>query len=192
MRLKAKILIVGLVMFIYTGAVVIFAMPLQYGSKTVYREAEPAKTATITVATIIKPTAEVKPLQVKKMTSLAQVSPAKAELVDYAKEQAEFHDLDPEMFAYIIKCESAFDSTANHDGGNGKGVTGFWRETFERWNKKFYNGTLVYSNQQDQIKLMARAFQEGEEYRNDWSSWNKYKKYGTCYNYEIRKLNKKT
>lgn len=192
MRKITKFYIVGLALSLYTGAVVIFAMPLQYNSATVHREAEPATTATQTVATITKPIVEIKPPQVKKTPPLAVVPSQKAELIAYAENEAEIHDLDPKMFVYIIKCESAFDSGANHDGGNGKGVTGFWKETFERWNKKFFNGELDYNNQEDQIKLMARAFKEGEEYRNDWSSWNKYKKYGTCYNYEIRKKIKKT
>lgn len=182
-----KFFIVFWLIAIYTLLVVLFAMPLQK-SVTVYRD----KTVEPPVKIIKKaltPRVVTSP-QVKNLPVPVKVSPEKAQLVAFATKEAEINDLDPKMFVEIINCESSYNPNAVHDGGHGKGVTGFWKETFNRWNKQFFNGTLDYTSQEDQIKLMARVFQEGEEYRNDWSSWNKYKKYGSCFNYQIKKIKK--
>lgn len=165
---------------IYVGLIIMFGKPLY--SHTVYREAEQKATTT---AKVVVATTTKKHVEIKK---ISKPDPRKEELKQVAITEAQTYGINPDTFVYIIKCESSFNSEAVHDGGHGKGVTGFWKQTFDRWNNKFFNGELDYSKQEDQIKLMARAFKEGEEYRNDWSSWNKLQKYGTCYNHEIRKL----
>lgn len=38
---------------------------------------------------------------------------------------------------------------------------------------------------------MAYVFTKGESYRDDWTTWTKYKKYGTCNPKEIAKLQNK-
>lgn len=171
---------------IYAGIVIMFGQPMT--SHVVYKDPEPIATTTPKIVAVASTT---KKHVVYKTVS--KTDPRKDELKQVAITEAQNYGINPDTFVYIIKCESNFNSEASHDGGNGKGVTGFWKQTFDRWNNKFFNGELDYHKQEDQIKLMARAFQAGEEYRNDWSSWNKLQKYGTCYNHEIRKLaNKKS
>lgn len=178
-----KIFAVLWAIIIYIGLIIMFGQPIK--QHIVYAEKQEVATTTIAV----KKEEIQKPKIIKVNKSKVHIEkPEVAKLKEVAKEEAIAHGVDPKIFTYIVACESSFNTDASHDGGNGKGITGFWKETFERWNKKFFNGELDYNNQEHQLKLMARAFAEGEEYRNDWSSWNKYKKYGTCYNYEIKKI----
>lgn len=178
----------GLALSLYSGAVLIFAMPLHYGSATVVN---PNPEKSFIIREKPKPVEVAKPNLAVKKSALKVDSKEVAYYKQVATDEAENYNLDAKMFKEIINCESGFNPTADHDGGNGKGITGFWRETFQRWNNKFFNGELDYHKQEDQIKLMARAFAEGESYRDDWSSWNKYKVYGVCFNYQIRKLKTK-
>lgn len=181
-----KYFLIGFAIYLYVGVVLIFAMPLHYGSATVVNTnpIEIKMKKEVIKQEIKPPVVKILPVQRVESNSIAYYK-------DIAREEAENYDLDVKMFQEIINCESGYDPTASHDGGNGKGITGFWRETFQRWNKKFFGGELDYHKQEDQIKLMARAFAEGEQYRDDWSSWNKYKKYGVCFNYQIRKIQAK-
>lgn len=101
------------------------------------------------------------------------------------------YGVNEKMLSEIIFCESSFRQDVPHDNGAGKGVTGFHRKTFNSWNKKFFNGELNYNSSYDQIKLMAFVFTQGEEYRDDWTSYVRYVKYGTCDINKIRLLNVK-
>lgn len=179
-----KIFAVIWVIIIYIGLIIMFGQPFQQHIVV----AEKQEVASTTILAVKKEEIQ-KPKIIKVNKPVVHIdNPEVAKLKEVAKEEAIANGFDPKIFTYIVACESSFNSDASHDGGNGKGITGFWKETFERWNKKFFNSELDYNNQEHQLKLMARAFAEGEEYRNDWSSWNKYKKYGTCYNHEIRKM----
>lgn len=86
---------------------------------------------------------------------------------------------DPVLISNVIKRESTYNPNAVHDGGRGKGVTGFHTDTFNRWNKQYLKETgevIIYDSTLDQIKLMSWAFSKGESYRDDWTSYNKIKK----------------
>lgn len=166
----------------YSFCVLFIALPRQY-AVTVYKQEPPAILATTTAVVI--------PRQIKKTTRVATSSPQVAHYKAIAKTEAENNNLDPKMFMEVINCESNYNPVASHDGGNGQGLTGFWKETFNTYNKKLFNNTLEYSNQEHQIKLMAKVFSLGEQPRHSWTSYTKYKKYGVCFNYQIQKLAKK-
>ena len=98
------------------------------------------------------------------------------------------YGVNEKMLSDIIFCESSFRQDVPHDNNAGRGVTGFHRRTFDGWNKKFFGGQLNYKSSYDQIKLMAFVFTQGEEYRDDWSSYRRYVTYGTCDIAKIRKM----
>lgn len=120
------------------------------------------------------------PAPIKKKYYPAPVSTTTLALQQYTREIALEYQISPEMLVELIGCESSYNPNANHDNYAGKGVTGFHRQTFATWNNRFFNGTLDYNKQEDQIKLMARAFQEGEKYRHAWTTYTRYKNNGTC------------
>ena len=103
---------------------------------------------------------------------------------------APMYKQDSKMLTELIFCESSFNEKAIHDGGRGVGIVGFHKQTFNSFSKKF-GVKLDYNSSHDQIELMSIAFQKGEEYRDDWTSYNKYKKYGTCIPSKIRQLQSK-
>jgi hypothetical protein len=77
----------------------------------------------------------------------------------------------------VIHMESGFNQKAVHDGGLGVGVTGFHKDTFDRWNKQ--SGlNLEYTRTSDQITLMAWAFTQGNHYKDDWTTWQRLHKKG--------------
>ena len=83
----------------------------------------------------------------------------------------------PQEVSTVIKMESGYNSKAIHDGGAGKGPTGFHKDTFDRWNKQ--SGlNLNYDSSIDQVKLMAWAFDQGKSYKDDWSTWQRLHKKG--------------
>lgn len=107
------------------------------------------------------------------------------------KEKAEKYNQNYTTLSKVIFCESSFQTTVSHDGGRGKGVTGFHKDTFNRWLKVYMketNQTLNYDSNYDQIELMSWAFSKGENYRNDWTSYNKLVRYGECNNGKLIKM----
>lgn len=93
------------------------------------------------------------------------------ELIEYIAPQ---YGQDPALLKKIIKCESGFDHTKTHDGGHGKGSTGFHKKTFESWKIKLGHPELKYESNFDQITLMSIAFKAGEDYRDDWTTYRAY------------------
>lgn len=107
------------------------------------------------------------------------------------KLKAEKYNLSSNMMDEIILCESTYNPNAVHDGHRGVGVTGFHKSTFDLWLKKYEketNQSLNYNSTFDQLELMSWAFSKGESYRDDWSSYNRYKVYGTCQVKKIKEL----
>lgn len=102
-------------------------------------------------------------------------------------EMSTTYGVNEKMLSEVIFCESSFRQGVSHDGGQGVGVTGFHKTTFDGWNKQF-GLNLNYYSSYDQVKLMAIAFTKGESYRDDWSSYRRYIKYGTCDIAKIRKM----
>ena len=110
---------------------------------------------------------------------------------DIIKEKSEKYNLNYSMMSKVIFCESGFQTNANHDGGRGKGVTGFHRATFNTWMARYFketNQTLNYDSAYDQIELMSWAFTKGESYRDDWTSYNKLIRYGECNNAKLKAM----
>jgi len=116
--------------------------------------------------------------------------PKTATVQEIINQMSDEYNLSPQMMSEVIFCESSFNENATHDGGRGKGITGFHRATFLDWEKKS-GMDLNYDSTFDQIKLMSWAFSQGEKYRDDWTSYNRYKKYGTCKVSEIKKIEKR-
>lgn len=102
-------------------------------------------------------------------------------------EMSTTYDVNEKMLSEVIFCESSFRQDVPHDNGAGKGVTGFHRDTFNGWAERF-DLKLNYNSSYDQIKLMAIAFTKGENYRDDWTSYRRYVKYGTCNINKIRNM----
>ncbi len=102
-------------------------------------------------------------------------------------EMSTTYGVNEKMLSEIIFCESSFQQGVSHDGGQGVGVTGFHRDTFNGWSRRF-GLDLNYNSTYDQVKLMAIAFTKGEEYRDDWTSYRRYATYGTCDIAKIRKM----
>jgi hypothetical protein len=78
----------------------------------------------------------------------------------------------------VVFMESGYNPNANHDNNSGIGVTGFHKATFDRWNKTYFKETkevLIYNSTLDQLKLMSWAFSKGEDYRDDWTTYNRIK-----------------
>ena len=73
----------------------------------------------------------------------------------------------------IVFLESSNNPNAVHDGGLGKGATGFHKKTFEGWAKQF-NMELNYESNFDQLKLMCIAFTKGDSYKDDWTTWTRF------------------
>lgn len=110
---------------------------------------------------------------------------------DIIREKSDKYNLSYSMMSKVIFCESGFQTTVSHDGGRGKGVTGFHRTTFNQWAKRYFketNQTLNYDSAYDQIELMSWAFTKGENYRNDWTSYNKLVRYGECNNAKLQAM----
>ncbi|MGI9118430.1 MAG: hypothetical protein ACR2IQ_02685 [Minisyncoccia bacterium] len=83
----------------------------------------------------------------------------------------------PQEISTVVQMESGYNINAVHDGGSGKGITGFHKDTFDRWNKQ--SGlNLNYDSSMDQIKLMAWAFDQGKSYKDDWTTWQRLHKKG--------------
>jgi len=127
-----------------------------------------------------------KPYQIEIIENTKQLT-----IPEIIKKFSNEYNLSSQMMSEIIFCESSFNTHAIHDGGQGKGVTGFHKNTFLAWEKQS-GMNLNYDSTYDQIKLMSWAFAQGEKYRDDWTSYNRYKKYGTCKVSEIRKIEKRT
>lgn len=96
------------------------------------------------------------------------------EIVDYIAPQ---YNQNAWLIYNICKAESDFDSNADHDSGKGKGICGIHKSTFEYWEKKF-GIDLNYNSDFDQIKMTTIAFSNGSLYRNQWSTYVRYKNYG--------------
>ncbi len=107
------------------------------------------------------------------------------EMIEYLAPQ---YNQNVNMMKEIIFCESSNRTDVPHDGGLGKGVTGYHKSTFLEHEETF-GMDLNYESSFDQIKLMMIAFQSGERKRNLWSSYKRYAKYGTCDISKIRKMN---
>jgi hypothetical protein len=86
---------------------------------------------------------------------------------------------DPALIYKITHCESRHVLEADHDGGHGKGVTGFHKRTFEDWKVKLGRPELRYESNFDQITLMSLAFSKGEDYRRAWTTYRAHKNGGT-------------
>lgn len=85
---------------------------------------------------------------------------------------------DSKLIDRVVFEESSYNTIANHDGGQGKGVTGLHKTTFDWWYPKYLKETgenLNYESNLDQLKLMSWAFSKGESYRMAWSTYKKLK-----------------
>ena len=86
---------------------------------------------------------------------------------------------DPSLIKKVVWMESMYNPNSIHDGGKGKGITGFHKDTFDRYNKiykKKYNEELNYNSSLDQIKLMSFVFSRSEKERHAWTSYTKIQK----------------
>ena len=97
------------------------------------------------------------------------------ELITYIAPQ---YGQDPALLSKIAWCESGHNTEANHDGGRGRGATGLHRTTFNGWAKEM-GLTLDYNSPMDQIRVMAWAFSQGEDKREDWTTYRAYMNGGT-------------
>lgn len=107
------------------------------------------------------------------------------------KLKAEKYGLDPKMLDQIILCESTYRTNVTHDGGRGKGPTGYHKATFNEVALIYTSKTgqkLNYDSAFDQIELMAFDFQRGEKYRFKWTSYARYSEYGTCEMNKIKQI----
>jgi hypothetical protein len=104
---------------------------------------------------------------------------------DIAKKVSLEYNQDWWLIYNICKAESHFNPNAIHDGGAGKGICGIHKTTFIYWEKKF-NIDLNYNSDYDQIKMTALAFSNGELYRSQFSTYNRYKEYGVFNKYEVK------
>ena len=104
------------------------------------------------------------------------------EIVDKVSKE---YNQDSWLIYNVCYAESHFNPGAVHDGGRGKGVCGIHKTTFIGWEKEF-NVDLNYDSTYDQIKMTVIAFSKGEKYRDDWSTYNRYVKYGVFNKYEIK------
>lgn len=105
--------------------------------------------------------------------------------IDIAKKVSLEYSQDWWLIYNICKAESHFNSNAIHDGGKGKGICGIHKSTFQYWEKVF-NIDLNYNSDYDQIKMTAIAFSNGELYRTQFSTYNRYKQYGVFNKYEVK------
>lgn len=97
------------------------------------------------------------------------------------------YNQNPWLIYNICKAESQFDSNASHDGGAGRGICGIHKATFIGWEKEF-GIDLDYNSNYDQLKMTAIAFSKGESYRDDWSTYRRYRDYGVFTVAELRKI----
>lgn len=103
-------------------------------------------------------------------------------IVEIIDEVAPLFGQDPALISKISYCESKHNKNAIHDGGYGKGVAGFHKSTFNRYNKMYfkeYGEWLNYDSSYDQLKLMSYAFSKGEASRLEWTTYRAYKNGGT-------------
>ena len=105
-------------------------------------------------------------------------------LITHVTEQ---YGADTELIKKITWCESGYQSQVIHDGGHGKGMTGIQRATFEHWKKTFNRPELRYESNYDQLVIMSLAFNAGDKYRNQWTTYVAYKNGGT-YSFYSRQL----
>lgn len=105
--------------------------------------------------------------------------------IDIVKKVSFEYNQDWWLIYNICKAESHFNPNAVHDGGAGKGVCGIHKTTFIYWEDKF-SIDLDYNSDYDQIKMTAIAFSNGEFYRNQFSTYLRYKTYGVFNKYEVK------
>lgn len=102
-------------------------------------------------------------------------------IIEMINEVAPRFNQDPKLIKGITWCESNH-RVVVHDGGYGKGVTGFHKKTFDRYLKMFIEEggeNLNYNSSYDQLKLMSYAFSKGESARREWTTYVAYKNGGT-------------
>lgn len=107
--------------------------------------------------------------------------------------KSEKYGLKTSMMDQIVKCESTYNPQAEHDGGKGKGVTGYHLATFNEslaMYRKQTGQNLNYNSSFDQIELMAWDYKTNPERRYLWSSYVRYSKYGTCEIAKIKQITK--
>ena len=97
------------------------------------------------------------------------------QLIDY---YSALYGQDPALLRKVAECESKYDTKIYGDGGRAFSVYQFHKGTFENWSKE-RGEVLDYNSYQDHIKLAAWSFAQGEEYRNDWTSYVAIKRGGT-------------
>jgi len=85
---------------------------------------------------------------------------------------------DTYLLKKIVHCESGGNKEAIHDKGYGYGPTGILRTTFNYWNTKM-GENLTYENPVHQVRMMSWAFNQGESYKRQWSTYVAYKNGGT-------------
>jgi len=105
------------------------------------------------------------------------------ELVSYVTTR---YEAPQELISTIVRCESGYNFTAYHDGGAGRGMTGFQKRTFEDWKVTFNRPDLRYESNHDQLVLMSIAFNAGEKYRKAWTTYVAYQN-GGSYTFTDRK-----
>ncbi len=98
------------------------------------------------------------------------------ELIDYIAPQ---FGQSPELIKKIAWCEANYRHFPIHDGGQGVGTTGILKTTFNGWTKQMGRTDLKYESNYDQLYVMAWAFSQGENYRDDWTTYVAYQKGGS-------------
>ena len=86
---------------------------------------------------------------------------------------------DPSLIKNVVFMESSYNCNSIHDGGKGKGCTGFHKDTFIGYEKiyfKKYHEHLNYDSNLDQLKLMSFVFSLSERERHLWTSYTKIQK----------------
>lgn len=167
---KINKIITTIAVSLYVSATIIFAMPMIYNSDTVVKENE-------------------------DYSEQVGESPYKKEfktVEQIIEEKSLKYNLNPETMKKIIFCESSFNENSVHDGGLGRGIVGYHKNTFENHHSKlFFKATgqeLNYNSTNDQIELMTFIFANYPNERFKWTSFNKLQRYGECNNGLIKKM----
>lgn len=105
-------------------------------------------------------------------TTPAYMNNEQLDLMHYAFEKSSQAEINPELFAKLIDCESKWNPNAKGDYRieenkfMARGILQFWENTFKTHSKK-YNLSRDYTNPYDQIDLAVFMLKEKE----GWKHW---------------------